>query len=78
MLRVTIEMVPLGIEAGKREIGVMEIGFQGYINRDEHLARYCCKVTMDGEFTALDGIQHNRKDGALVLIKKCVEKYEEQ
>lgn len=66
MLRATIEIVPFGIETGKREIAVVEVA---NINGDEVVADYACRLIKDGDVKAWAYVHnHLRSDGAEWLI----------
>ena len=75
MLRLTLEIVPFGIEAGKRPIGMMHVGLQRVDPGNVGQYRvYCYKETGElvDEFEVLD---HDRDNGAWELIRRAVEIY---
>lgn len=67
MLRVTLEIVPFGIEGGKRPIGVLEI------YRKQVFANPCdYGVRLDGKDIA-EVTAHRYQDGAWELVRRATE-----
>jgi hypothetical protein len=71
MLRVTLEMVPFGVEAGKRTLGVMEIA-----NVGGGLAFGDYTVALRDESGAHVGsarvTRYTRRAGAWTLVRKAI------
>lgn len=74
MLRVTIEMVPYGIEERKRPIGVMTIALQRVTG--DNVGHYVSRIETDQrgpqppkEVVALT---HERAKGAAELVRRCL------
>ena len=74
-LRVTLEIVPHGDEARKYNIGYLNIHNTGDIGLG--LCSYKAQQFSDGETllkeTADGTLEHNRQEGAWVLVKKAIE-----
>lgn len=72
-LRVTLEIVPYGNEALKREIEVINISNEGAVNLSE-----CIYAIEHNDYKNASGktprVKHTREEGALVLVKKALEK----
>lgn len=72
-LRVTLEIVPFGVEAEKYTINTLEIYNTGNIGFG--LCSYEAKLISDGgtELQKVVGIEHLRQDGAMSLARKVLE-----
>jgi hypothetical protein len=83
-LRVTIEIVPFGVEKDKRTIGVIDISNQGR-DTDSDNFKYSAVLYMNdlrgAPLQADDAPKrvsflHRRQDGALPCIKRAIEAFE--
>ena len=75
MLRLTLEIVPFGIESHTRPIGMMHIGLRHI--EPGNLGQYHVWIYQaDGELTKeLDIHDHPRENGAWELVRRAVEAY---
>lgn len=78
MLRVTVEIVPFGIEERKRTIGKLEIGLQGV---SEHgIGHYISRLETDGRgpnqpIRDVAAVENPRHLGAYTLIQRCIDEH---
>lgn len=75
MLRVTIEMVPFGIESCKRTIGVQEIAL---LKNRNGIGEYRSRLEDDADFPPEQEevfLKHDRSKGAWPLIARALEKH---
>lgn len=72
-LRVTLEIIPFGDEAGKREIEEINISNIGGIGFG--LCEYVIERNSYKSYTdETPRVEHSRQDGALVLVRKALER----
>lgn len=79
MLRITIELVPYGIEEGKRPLAKCEIWNERTSTKNQDLADYGFRLEDDrwGKKVIREGVvkRHNRKRGPLwSLVRKVIKK----
>lgn len=71
-LRVILKIVPFGDEAGKYDIGYLDISNIG--TEASGITTYIATLFSDQETELKNAyVQHNRADGAWVLTKKAIE-----
>lgn len=77
-LRVTLEIVPYGVEEDKYEIGRLDIhnGKSYGLGLCEYYGSYM-KDT-EPTMTEFTNVLHSRQSGALILLRKVLEKLEQQ
>lgn len=71
MLRAIIDLVPYGIEDEVRRICTVEVA---NIGPPGMIADYACQMKKDGIVVSVAYVRnHNRRDGAEILIAKAIE-----
>lgn len=72
MLKITVEIVPFGIEddPNRREIATLTIGNLGRV--DGELCAYRSRTDDDKVMRPEVHVEHRRCDGALELVRKCL------
>jgi hypothetical protein len=83
-LRVTIEIVPFGVERDKRTIGVIDISNQGRDTDSDNFKYSAVLYVNDHHGVSLQAADapkrvsflHRREDGALPCVKCAIEAFE--
>lgn len=76
MLRVTLEIVPQGVEEKKFEIGQLLIFNKGYATKTGDLCNYGVISLDEGkEGMYTEDIQHFRKQGAWTLLRLVLDRF---
>lgn len=78
MLDVKIDIVPFGMEAGRREIGRLKVALQGVRKLDGmERAKYLCELTLTDregvQSTVAAPVEHWRDEGAARLVALALE-----
>jgi hypothetical protein len=71
MLRVTVEVVPHGDNSRSRDIATLRIGLQRV--QPGNIGEYISKIQTDtGAHNDVVYLKHDRDEGALELVRKCI------